>query len=78
MISSGRDPTDPVPDQLLALLDEIDEAGSDAVFARRLADHNRRAVLAARINTPTWTESRESSKSTELRSTPSKPATSHC
>ena len=59
MISSGLDPTDPVPDQLLALLDEIDEAGIATVFARRLADHNRRAVLVAWIDTPTWTESRE-------------------
>ncbi len=52
-------PANPVPGQLLALLDEIDEAGIDAVFARRLADHHRRALLDAWIGTPTWTESRD-------------------
>jgi hypothetical protein len=56
---SGLYRTNPVPDQLLALLDKIDQAGIDIVFARRLADHDRRAVLAAWIDTPTWAESRE-------------------
>ena len=75
MASTARTP---VPDQLLALLDEIDEAGSDAVFARRLADHNRRAVLAAGSTHRPGPSPANSSKSTEPRSTPSKPATSHC
>ena len=56
---SGLYPANPVPGQLLALLDEINEAGSDAVFAHRLVDHDRRAVLAAWIDTPTWTESQQ-------------------
>ena len=56
---AGLDPTDPVPGQLLTLLDEINEAGSDAVFAHRMADHDRRAVLTAWIDTPTWTESQQ-------------------
>ncbi|MDQ3275952.1 MAG: hypothetical protein M3Q39_13230, partial [Actinomycetota bacterium] len=56
---AGLYPTNPVPGQLLALLDEIDEAGIDAVFTRRMADYNRRAVLAAWIDTPTWTESEQ-------------------
>ena len=56
---ASLNPTDPVPGQLLALLDEIDEAGSDAVFAHRMVDHDRRAVLAAWIDTPTWTESEQ-------------------
>jgi len=56
---SGLYPANPVPGQLLALLDEIDQAGIDTVFARRLADHNRRALLTAWINTPTWAESRK-------------------
>jgi len=55
----GLYPTNPVPDQLLALLDEIDEAGIAAVFTRRTADHDRRAVLATWIDTPTWTESEQ-------------------
>jgi hypothetical protein len=56
---ASLNPTDPVPGQLLALLDEIDEAGVDAVFTRRLVDHDRRAVLAAWIDIPTWTESEQ-------------------
>ncbi len=49
--------TNPVPGELLQLLDEIDESGIETAFALRHADHQRRALLTAWINTPTWTES---------------------
>ncbi|MGH3811806.1 MAG: lipase/acyltransferase domain-containing protein [Pseudonocardiaceae bacterium] len=49
--------TSPVPGRLLELLDEIDESGVEATFARHRADHDRRALLSAWVNTPTWTES---------------------
>lgn len=49
--------TNPVPGQFLELLDEIDESGIEVAFARRRADYDRRALLTAWINTPTWTES---------------------
>ncbi|MGH3913110.1 MAG: hypothetical protein ACRDTC_06830, partial [Pseudonocardiaceae bacterium] len=54
---AGLDPANPVAGNLLRLLDEIDELGIEEVFQRRSADHNRRALLAAWINTPTWSES---------------------
>ena len=49
--------TNPVPGQLLRLLAEIDESGIDTAFTLRHADHQRHALLAAWINTPTWPES---------------------
>ncbi|MDN5861100.1 MAG: hypothetical protein L0H84_21050, partial [Pseudonocardia sp.] len=54
---SDLHPINPVPRQLLALLDEIDESGLDAAFARHATDHDRRALLNAWINTTTWTDS---------------------
>ena len=50
-------PANPVPALLLGLLDEIDESSIDAVFAHRRADHERRDLLTAWIDTPTWTDS---------------------
>lgn len=49
--------TNPAPGELLRLLSEIDESGIEIAFARRHADHQRRALLTTWINTPTWTES---------------------
>ncbi|MGH3937794.1 MAG: hypothetical protein ACRDTG_04040 [Pseudonocardiaceae bacterium] len=54
---AGLYPTDSVPGDLLRLLDEIDELGIEKVFGRRNADYDRRALLAAWVNTPTWSES---------------------
>jgi hypothetical protein len=49
--------TNPVPGELLRLLDEIHQSGIEIAFATRHADRQRRTVLSAWINTPTWTES---------------------
>ncbi|MGH3937799.1 MAG: hypothetical protein ACRDTG_04065 [Pseudonocardiaceae bacterium] len=54
---AGLHPANPVPGNLLRLLDEIDELGIEEVFQRRSADHDRRALLTAWINTPTWSDS---------------------
>ena len=51
-------PANPVPGQLLTLLDEITQTSMDATIGRRQADHDRRALLDAWISTPTWAESR--------------------
>ncbi|MDQ3990604.1 MAG: hypothetical protein M3291_15700 [Actinomycetota bacterium] len=53
----GLYPANPVPALLLRLLDEIDGSSIEAVFAHRGADHERRDLLTAWIDTPTWTES---------------------
>ncbi|MGH3785720.1 MAG: tetratricopeptide repeat protein [Pseudonocardiaceae bacterium] len=50
-------PANPVPDNLLQLLGEVDELGIEEVIGRRSGDHDRRALLAAWINMPTWLES---------------------
>jgi hypothetical protein len=54
---SGLYLTNPVPGQLLRLLDEIGESGIEATFTRRRVNHQRRALLTAWISTSTWTES---------------------
>jgi hypothetical protein len=53
----GLYPANPVPGDLLQLLDEIDELGIEEAFGRRSGDHDRRALLVAWINTPTWSGS---------------------
>ncbi len=55
---AGLYPANPVPAELLTLLDEINDSGIADVFARRRVDHDRRALLDAWIATPTWAESR--------------------
>ncbi|MGH3935294.1 MAG: hypothetical protein ACRDS1_10020 [Pseudonocardiaceae bacterium] len=49
--------TNPVPNDLLGLLDEIDESSIENAFTVRDADYQRRALLNTWINTPTWAES---------------------
>ena len=49
--------TNPVPGQLLGLLEEIDEAGIEAALAHHRAGYDRSALLTAWISTPTWTDS---------------------
>ncbi|MBV9013981.1 MAG: hypothetical protein JO272_18395 [Pseudonocardiales bacterium] len=56
---AGLHLTNPIPGQLLRLLAEIDESGIDTTFAQHHANHQRRALLTAWINTPTWLESRD-------------------
>ena len=50
-------PADPTFSQLQALIDEINGAGIETVFARHHADHDRRVLLNAWLSSPTWAES---------------------
>ena len=65
---SGLYPTNPVPGQLLALFDEINEAGIDAIFAHRLADHDRHALSPPGSTLRPGPSQSSFSASTELRS----------
>ncbi|MGH8907964.1 MAG: hypothetical protein ACRD0K_15970 [Egibacteraceae bacterium] len=56
---AGLYPNNPAPSLLLGLLDEIDASGLDALIHRRQQAHERRALLDAWIDTPTWEESLE-------------------